>query len=545
MRSHFMSSTLLFFLCLFLSAGALSASEGEDVVFYPTDVSQAGELAYLRDSIRMMLASRLSGVAGIQPRFEDVDGGKVVKYFRIQSRVVADGQKVSITAAVVEPSGGSPLSFQANAVDSTQIMEAVDDLVAQLGEAFFDVKSKPAQTSVASKATVVSDFHTPHPDRQLKENSGYGLAIYQEGDDETVRATGLHKSPFMPNKVKGMTAVDLDGDGLVEIIIASDGKLTIYQMRHNQIQHLDVVPLPKNLRINGVNVADLNGNGLMEIYVSATRVERIASLVLEWSPVAGVSWLQKDIPRYLRPMVLPGEGVVLLGQKRGVEELITPGVYRMSVGENGKLQDGTPLSIPDSVNLFEFVFADTNGDGSSEIVVINKKRQIEIYSSGLELLFTTEAGYGGRDLFFGLSKEELEVEKLSGIDGRLADRELVYVPIRLIAADVNGDGGDEIIFVENERYSSGFLADTLLYRNGVVRMLTWDGGGLVELFHTNTILNSITDFQLIVDAKGLNGAAGGQLFVVEPVKSDALTTLTIGQRKSRVLAYDLEFTRKE
>lgn len=536
---------LILLLSLPLSSAVAGASEGDEVVFYPTDVSQAGELAYLRDSVRMMLACRLAGMAGIQPRLEAEASGKGEKYYQVQSRIVLDGKEVRISASVLNPSSSSPLVFQATGTDSTRVMGAIDDLAAQLGEAFFEVKAQPAQSTAKEKVVVVNDFHTPHPDRQLKENSGYGLAVYQEGNEGTVRATGLHKSPFLSTRVQAMTAADLDGDGLVEILLASDGKLTIYQLRHNLIQHFAVVPLAGGLRVNGLNVADLNGNGLMEIYVSATRGERIASLVLEWSPDAGVSWLAKDVPSYLRTMLLPGEGVVLLGQKRGVEDLVAAGVFRMHYGANGELEDGELLAIPRSVNLFEFVFADTNGNGSSEVVVINKKWQIEIYNTELDLLFTTESGYGGRDLFFGLSKLELEEEKMTGIDVRPEDRDYVYVPIRLIAADVNGDGRDEIIFVENERYSSGFLADTLLYRNGVVRMLTWDSGGLVELFRTNTILNSITDFQLLMEAGKKNGSSSGQLFIVEPVRSDALTTLTIGQRKNRVLVYDLEFLLKE
>jgi hypothetical protein len=536
MRSHFRSSIFVFLLCLFSSGSAVSAIEGGEVIFYPTDVSQAGEMAYLRDSVRMMLAGRLSSVAGIQPRFEEVDGRKVVKEYRVQSRVVSDGEKVVVSVSVLEPSSDSPLSFQVIADDSDQLMVALDKLVAELGEVLFGVKSRSPQVSEENKTAVIADFHTPHPDRQLKENSGYGMDVYQEGNEGNVHATGLHKSAILSGTVKAMTAGDLDGDGVVEILLASDDTLNIFQLRNGLIQHRETISLPSFLKVHGLNVADLTGNGIMEVYVSATRQERVGSCVLEWDPQHGVSWLYKDVPRYLRPLNLPGEGWKLLGQQAGVDALVAAGIFRLDFGKDGKLVDGAPLLLPDHVNLFEFVFADTNGNGSNEIVTINEKWQLQIYSSGLDLLLTTDSGYGGRDLILGRTKAELESQK----EFESAGRDYIYMPIRLVVADVNGDGREEIIFAENERYSPGLLSNSVLFRNGVVKMLTWDGLGLVELFHTNTILNAVTDFQFLIEDSGKQGHSTAQLFVVEPKTTDIFTSFATGGNGSRILAYDLE-----
>jgi hypothetical protein len=276
----------------------------------------------------------------------------------------------------------------------------------------------------------------------------------------------------------------------------------------------------------------------MEIYISATRKDKLCSYILELNAQGDVSWLYKEIPRYVRPVKLPEDGWKLLGQKKGVEELVRTGISRLDFDQNGKLIDGEPLLLPEGVNLFEFVYADTNGNGSSEIVIINKKSQLAIYGSELNLLFTTESGYGGRNLFLGRSKAELENVK----EYELADNDYVYVPIRLIAADINNDGREEIIFAENERYSPKLMSDTLLFRNGIVRMLTWDGLGLVELFHTNTMLNSIVDFQFFMKKGGEEGEGRGQLFVVEPKTGDAFTTLIGGGKGTRVLAYDLDMS---
>jgi len=70
MRSFLKKPIVIVFcyLCLF---PCVAFSSGERVVFYPTNVTEAGDLSYLRDSVRLMLASRLAGSAGIQPQLKD------------------------------------------------------------------------------------------------------------------------------------------------------------------------------------------------------------------------------------------------------------------------------------------------------------------------------------------------------------------------------------------------------------------------------------------------------------------------------------------
>lgn len=527
MRSHFRSSILILLLCLFLSASAVSASDddGDDVVFYPTDVSQAGELAYLRDSVRMMLASRLSGVAGIQPRFEEVDGGgKVVKYYRVQSRVVSDEKKVIISVSVVEPSNDFPFSFETTAADNNQVVEALDDLVAQLGEAFFDVKSQPAQTSATSKAGVVSDFHTPHPDRQIKENSGFGLFVGQDDfvsqKGGTVSASERYKSAVFSFRSKAMTAGDLDGDGFDEIILSTNTKLYIYQLRNEKIQKLDTISLPGSLKVHAVNVADLDNNGVMEIYLSSTKDRQPQSFVLEWQVSTGVKWLYKYVHWYLRPITLPGEGVVLAGQKGGVSGMTAPGIFKMIAQPGDGISGDERFYLPESVDLFDFVFADLDAQKPAEIVVLNSKEQLQVYNADLQLLYTSPAGFGGRELL-----------------------EEYTAPIRLVVVDFDNDGCQDILLVDNELYSPKILHKTRLYKNGQVRGLSWGRDGFVEVWHTNLFQNSIADFHFFSKA-GADGDVAGRLFVVEPEAGDLLDSIMLGKGGSRLSVFGMLFFSK-
>ena len=333
MQRFFRKNLFIFMLCVLLPCGSAFAAKGDNVIFYPTDVTKAGDLAYLQQSVCLMLASRLAGITGIQPEFENkVTAGAVSKY-RVKSRIVVGAQGVTVSASVLSPSSDVPASFQVTTAKDAQVMKALDDLVDEIAESLFDVKSRTVKTAAVSGTAVATDFHTPHPDRQIKGNSGFGLSITQ---DEfvaemavEVAATERYKSTVLPFRTQAMTAGDIDGDSLDEILIATNVKIHIYQLRDKSINILSAIALPALLKVHAVNVADLNNNGVMEIYLSATRNNDPVSFVLEWQPETGVTWLHKEVPLYIKPLRIPGKGTVLAGQSGGLEGGVLPGIYQL------------------------------------------------------------------------------------------------------------------------------------------------------------------------------------------------------------------------
>lgn len=521
----------LFFLCIFAGVGQAQSGQGKEMIFYPTDISKAGELSYLRDSIKLMLASRLSTAAGVQPVFEKgVSKGAKASY-RVKSSLVQKKDSIELSAIVSFPSNDKqPLSFFATADDGTQIMEALDNLVSDMNKSLFDVPGKPTKTAAKNKNDVQGnvDFRTPHPERAYKENSGFGLSISQ---DEfiaqmglEVQATERYKSAILPVKSQGMTAGDIDGDSHDEILIATNTRLLIYQLRDKQIKHLDTISLPGGLGVHALNVADLDKNGLMEIYISCTRDKEPRSMVLEWSPSTGVKRLHENVYWYLRPLVIPGEGVVLAGQKAGVGELMQSGIYRLAYQSEGKITGDERLDLPESVNLFDFVFADLDGDSLSEVVAIDRKERLLVYSSGLQLIYTSPAGFGGREL----AKE-------------------YTAPIRLVVADFDNDGNHDILIVDNELYSPKILSKSRLYKNGQVRGLIWDGVGFIEMWHTNLFPNGVIDFQFLSSVETVETIASvkGRLFLVEPEKGDLLEGFILGAGGNRVSVFGMDFISKD
>ena len=526
MQRLFRKTVLIFLFCLLLPGGSAFATQGDQVVFYPTDVSEAGELAYLRESVRMMLASRLASIAGIQPEFEEeVAAGSAT--YRVQSCIVSTGEGVTVSASVLSPSNTIPVSFQATVEENSQVMKALGDLVDEMAGSLFDVKAKVVSAVVASKPAAATDFHTPHPDRQVKENSGFGLSIAQ---DEfvaqmavEVAATERYKSTLLSFRTRGMSAGDIDGDALDEILIATNTKIHIYQLREKRIHPLATIALPAFLEVHALNVADLSANGVMEIYVSATRGGYPSSFVLEWQPEIGVTWLHKEVPLYLRPLQGPEKTIVLAAQRGGLGGGTLAGIYQLSVQGEMNTAAGKLLPVPNSVNLFDFVFADLEGDGVSEIVSLNKKEELKVFDSSLSVLYTSPSGFGGKENSKGLNR-----------------------PVRLVVVDFDADGDDDILLVDNELYSPKMLKKSKYYENGQVRGLLWDRDLFLEMWRTNIFQKAIVDFQFLT-SPGTGGASAsvtGRLFVTEPAKGNSLEGLLFGDGGTRLSVYGMEFIPK-
>jgi len=523
-------SLVLVYLCLFSGVAYAAGGQGKKMVFYPTDVSKAGDLSYLRDSIRLMLASRLSTSAGVQPLLKkNTKKGQTASY-EVKSGLVQNKNSILLYASVLSSENGvQPVVFRAVVKDGTQIMKALDKVVTDINKSFFGGKNIAAATGTGEdNETRKINFQTPHPDRAIRRNSGYGLSIIQDGENPDssvkVEATGRYKSAVLKIETQAMTAGDIDGDSYDEIVVATHAKILIYQLRDGHIRYLDTISLPGGLRVHAVNVADLDNNGLMEIYLSSTRDKEPRSFVLEWSPSIGVKWLYKDVPWYIRPLNIPGEGLLLAGQQSGVSNMTQPGIYRMHFQSGEKISEGERLPVPRAVNLFDFVFADLDGDGVANIVSINRKEELVVFGADLKVLYTSPAGFGGREL----------------------GREFT-APIRLVATDFNNDGRDDILIVDNELYSPKIFNKTRLYKNGQVRGLQWDGMGFMEVWHTNLFQNAVIDFQYLssVVTKNDSAAVKGRLFIAEPAKGDLLEGFILGIGGSRLSVYGMDFIPKE
>jgi hypothetical protein len=144
---------------------------------------------------------------------------------------------------------------------------------------------------------------------------------------------------------------------------------------------------------------------------------------------------------------------------------------------------GKRLSLPDSVNLFDFVLADLNGDGAVEKVVIDKNEKLLVYDQNNNLLWVSNDEFGGSKNYIGPRWQGTNITK-----GR------VFVPTRIIVADVNKDNKQDILIGRNKRDTYSFFSNLRSYSGGFISCLTWTGSEMSELWHTNVLPGLIADY---------------------------------------------------
>jgi hypothetical protein len=586
MSSRIILTVLAVFLVLF---GSISAQAGEKktssaVIILPLDIDADGKYSYLKDSLRNMLATRLASRDGIRILDYSLSQKEAaeIKALKKQappqnlfSRLHADYIVTGVLSSMADgldlqltfyPASGvrTPINFNMSADTEEKILPSLDRLAREIGDKVSGtppVSQKPEggkrediqRQQTQGESDAMASFKTPHPERLYKTGIyAGGNIVGTEHGGVQVSSQGVRKSAPLSMKMVAMSVGDLDGDGVDEIVLAEDGELRVYRFLEGRFAQIAKVPISPRLKIHAMNLADLDKSGRMKIYISATDDKTISSLVAAWDMEHGLQTLHKNVRWYLRPIEIPGEGLVLIGQEKGFDDniLVFPGIYELTLKNGSDVpKKGKKLSLPQSINLFDFALADLNGDGRIETIAIDKNEKLSVYDQAGTQLWISNDNFGGSKTYIGPGWSNPNL---------LDDR--IFIPTKIIVTDLNHDKKKEIIIGRNQRgsYSFNFFKNTRSYDGGYISCMTWTGSAMAELWHTNTLAGMIADysFQSGLHETGSRTAGGKGTKVVEPEKSSA--TLFVGQipesnlvdmlmpmnNETDLFAYDLNFMTK-
>lgn len=545
---------LLLALSLSPAPRAHAAEKTGRIAFLPFSAHAAKDMGYLSSAVRDMLASRLASelnltvvdkaqvdaaLAGLAPpsqaEAQAALAARLDASYLVSGSLTALGSALSLDAKVYDRAKGGSQSFYATAKDESAIIPAIDSLAWDIGEKVFQ-RPRPATAQVipgaaqAAQAAPGQQYATPHPERALAGRNASPF-IYSRG------ATGIFdfsKSQNMRMSLQYMEMADLDGDGREEIILADRNSVQIMQRDGARLSKVGQIPVRPGYIIHGVSVADLNKNGRPEIYVSAADHQTPDSFAFEWKGTDQADYLFQGARWYVRAMELPGQGAVLAGQRAEVDKALAPGLFRLEV-EKGEIKNAGSLELPPLVNLFDFVVTDLDNDGSLEVIAIDQYDRLQVLRSSGSLLWKSDEFYGGTTRFIGgQSSLNLAAKVRSEEDlGR------IYIPSRIIVADVNNDGIKDIIINKNLSTSSRLFQNMKNYPSGEIHALTWNGIALAELWRTRKIDGYIVDYLLRPKADN----SGAELLVGLILGSSPLGMFS--EQTSTVLSYQLDYRKTE
>lgn len=577
LRLHF--SLMCAFLLSLLFTGISSAAEQTEqksLAILPLHVNASKDISYLQSGIRNMLASRLAAETGVKiinqalisphlPQTTPITDAatlealaKTIKAdYLLTGAMTAIGHSLSLDATFYSISEKKPVeTFYASAATEDDIISAVDSLAWDIAEKSFGQQRRvpkyqttvpsSTQTAMAAQApttpapqSVPSSFKTPHPDRQFMHSTPAGVS---GGASPFIRpatltgAFGFTKTQNLSLSMQGMDVGDIDGDGQLDVVIAGKHKVKSYHLINNRLVQFAEFELITRYKIISLNLADLNNNGKSEIYVTGVDWFTPNSQAVEWDGKEFKHLFDKE-RWYIKPMKVPGPGMVLAGQKSDMDAPFAPGIYQLRIAEGGILQEDGQLPVPDSVNLYDFSLADLDGDGKVEVIALDAYDNLKVLTANGKQLWKGEEHYGGSLRYVGGESSRAKSDRET-LETREKDRS--YIHSRIIITDLNNDNLPDVIVNKNLSTASRVLTNMKNYPSGEIHGLSWNGIGLTQLWRTSKIDGYVSSYQLLHDAENKNSAT---LFVGLVMNSGWLDIFSA--KDSTLLMYPLDFSQQE
>ncbi|MEN8256978.1 MAG: FG-GAP-like repeat-containing protein [Thermodesulfobacteriota bacterium] len=546
----------LFFLVLSLACQQnASAAAAKTIHIKPFAVHAQKDISFLKDAMRNMMASRLAANTDLQV-LEEANKAD----YLLEGAITAIGSTLSINAKVITKDGSRPpATYYASAASENEIITAVDLLAANISQKFFGKKMATAQAAqpVAPSIPAVSQpavqaspaFKTAHPDRAFirpAAPAGQPMAQAAQTGSAFIKPTaindalGFSKTQNLNLAIQDISVADLDGDGVDDMVVAGKNKIMAFHLNGTRLARFGTISLPTSQKIISMSTANLNGNNVAEIYITAVAGDRPLSLAVEWQ-FDRFNYLFQNQRWYIKPLPVPGRGIILAGQQSTVGAPFMPGIYEMAV-TGGRLVKGEALPVPESANVFSFALADLDGDGATEVITINANDKLRVLLPGGKMLWESDDFFGGSLRYVG-GKSGLK--RRSGRDKSPVGEEVdasqdkTYIPARIIIADINNDNLPDVVVNKNLSTASRVLKNIKSYPSGEVHGLVWSGIGLSELWRTKKIDGYVASY----DFRKAAGSDQALLYVGLIMNSGWMNMLSA--KESTILIYPLDMGTKD
>jgi len=502
------------------------------VAVLPFTMNSPQNLTFLQNGLFSMLASRLSGSGKVavldratvdaalagspgdltQDRAREI-GNRLGTDYVLFGSLTHFGDSVSLDAAMVDVTGDKP------ALTFFEQSDNMGDVIPLVNTFAGDINLKVFNRSIDNELYVQPVQEGPRAPGGFQTTRQGGFVTLQQPGGGGGFATHL----TIDEVITAMAVGDLNKDGTLQVVAATDSTLMIHQMSGNQLVLENQLEYASTNRIVSLDIADINGNGYPEIFVTSLTIhlDGLQSFVVEYNGIDYVT-LADNQPYYYRVLDAPDGSRTLMGQRTGKDPFDGP-VYIIQADGSGYARQ-KQVRLPRNSSVLALARGPVTGGSSDEYVMINRfGRLVVADDSGSEEWESSEK-YGGTAHLWLLPQNDP--------DGSY--RERVYIHPRLRFHDMTDDDKPEIVAVQNNEFGGGAVGRYKRFKDGSIQVLSWNGIALAPLFQTQPLQGWISDFALAdIDADGK------EELIVSVVTQTKLAILS-KDKASSIISYDLE-----
>lgn len=547
-RFIYLFTYLCFMVSFFSVPQAYAQDEIRTIALFPFTAENAGKYSPLKDGLRTMIAGRLATDSDLKvielslskkerSDFVDTFPSGAVPFFEKYAAthvgagsITADNERLIIEMSLFTAAGKEPAILAETAMNELGVMVAVDRLLVKIGQELSGQGQQGGTKKVLlTENAGIDAFQTEHPDRKYKQEIVSGSAVFLDEDSSLSRGHIMRRTSGLPHGVISLAVRDADDDGIEEIFVASLSDIRVFRFDRGILQQIDSKKLSDKTVIHSMSLADSDGDGRDELYVSATEEDQLSSFIYSWEQGSGFISRVEKIRMAIRPVNYPDKGIRILGQQKSRKDeiFLDPGIYFLDLDlSEGKLVRGEKAPLPGFVNLFNFAFADIDGNGQKETVIISSDLKLKVLDSFNRAVWMAEQDFGGNTIYLGNRWREGSGQKQGGEVSFDDERyiELQYVPTRILVDDVNNDGREDIIAVQNSLSTFKALGNFRSFKGGSVHCFGWNGQTVATLWQTDVLDGYIADIDF---AKNKSLLHDGK--VVENTLNEERVRLAVGQ----------------
>jgi TolB-like protein len=483
---HLITATLIFSLFLGLDGPSLAA--GKRIVLLPLRFYVDESKSYLRQGIKSMLLSRLSG-QDLEVVSDNALGSLLTENDRqgitSEKRAEELARQLKAEYAVYGSvtSAGTGYSLDLTVMDLSKkevkvqnISEAVseDQLIPKLSDIAYDIRAVIAGVDIRKQAQAAA----PVP-----EERGGGLFLRPSEETAVLKPSGGFS---LREAVMSMDTGDLEGDGQKELVVLTRDSLMVFKRRQRTYALKGKLEAATGEAFLKVSVADIDKNGKAEIYLVSYYGNTARTSVLEWS-----GKFKKLVDRqrgsYYAAKDPDSARDALLFQDSAVDQVFVGTIWFASY-QKGVLTKTKPIPGLRDAQLYTLTLYDLEKEGTPQLIGLgpadlHEQSPICIWDQKGKVLFQSSQKVGGTNNAIRAGPTIRPDEQPPRVSFNS----------RVVVADVDKKGKKDILAVSNIALTK--YLDFWLYEKGNLAAYEIQGASLTEIYKSRNIPYCITDIQ--------------------------------------------------